>query len=96
MIIGGRRGCGKTKRLIEISSENNTYIVCADQNRLKHIVNMAKKMGLDIPFPITVSELPLRGSFIKEVLVDDAEDVLAAFIGRRVKVASTSMELNSL
>lgn len=96
MMIGGRRGCGKTKQLIEMSNKNHTYIVCADQNRLKYIASMARKMGLDIPFPITANELPLRSRYIEEVLVDDVEDVLSVLIGKRVKVASTSMEFNKL
>lgn len=95
MMIGGRRGCGKTTSLIKRASEENLYIVCASKQRAKYVVDKARTMGLDIPFPITVSELPLHG-YIKEVLVDDSEDVLSALINRKVIGASTSMELKPL
>ncbi|EPZ0458935.1 hypothetical protein ACXI9T_004202 [Bacillus paranthracis] len=95
MMIGGRRACGKTTELIKKASANNLYIVCASKNRVMYVSDLAKKLDLDIPFPISVSELPLHG-YMKEVLVDDAEDVLSALIGKRVVGASTSMELKSL
>lgn len=95
MMIGGRRACGKTTELIKKASANNLYIVCASKNRVMYVSDLARKLGLDIPFPISVSELPLHG-YMKEVLVDDAEDVLSSLIGRRVVGASTSMELKTL
>ncbi|PHA62885.1 hypothetical protein [Bacillus wiedmannii] len=95
MMIGGRRGCGKTTSLIKRASKENLYIVCATKQRAKYVVDKARTMGLDIPFPITISELPLN-RYMKEVLVDDSEDVLSALIGRKVVGASTSLELKSL
>ncbi|MEN6325806.1 MAG: hypothetical protein ABFD18_06330 [Syntrophomonas sp.] len=56
---------------------------------------MAKKMGLNIPFPVSVNELPLRG-YMKNVLVDDVEAVLYTVIKKPVIMASTSMELKNL
>ncbi|MCJ8008105.1 hypothetical protein [Lederbergia wuyishanensis] len=96
MMIGGRRVCGKTTELIKKASEEKLYIVCADRNRLKVITQMAKEMELDIPFPVTVDELPLRSPFIKEVLVDDIEAVLYQLIRKPILIASTSLELKQL
>lgn len=95
MMIGGRRVCGKTTTLIKKASANNLYIVCASKDRARSVSVLANELGLDIPYPISVSELPLKG-YMKEVLVDDVEAVLFAIIGRRVVGASTSMELKSL
>lgn len=95
MMIGGKRACGKTTELIKRASEEFLYIVTVDRHRAHHIAQLARQMELDIPLPVTVQELPLKG-YIKEVLVDDAEDVLTALIGRRVLMASTSMELKKL
>ncbi|MHA4074557.1 hypothetical protein [Bacillus cereus] len=95
MMIGGRRACGKTTELIKKASVNNLYIVCASKGRVRYVSDLAKKLGLDIPYPISISELPLHG-YMKEVLVDDVEDVLSALIGRRVTGASTSMDLKTL
>lgn len=95
MMIGGRKACGKTTALIKKASTEHLYIVCASKERVRYVSDMARELGLDIPFPISLSELPLNGC-MKEILVDDVEDVLSVLIGRRVVGASTSMELKSL
>jgi hypothetical protein len=95
MMIGGRRACGKTTELIKVANEKHLYIVCADRNRVHFIAQTARKLGLDIPFPISVAELPLRG-YMKEVLVDDVESVLYQLIRKPVLMASTSMDLKKL
>lgn len=92
MMIGGRRQCGKTTSLIRKASAENLYIVCASKERVRYVADLARRMEVDIPFPISLSEIPLRGC-MRNVLVDDVEDVLSALIGRRVVGASTSMEL---
>lgn len=96
MIIGGRRACGKTTELIKQSSKEHLYIVCADRNRLNVITQMAREMKLDIPFPITVDELPLRSPHIKEVLVDDVEAVLYQLIRKPIATMSTSRKFKEL
>jgi hypothetical protein len=96
MIIGGKRRCGKTTELIKIASEEHLYIVCADRSRVEYIAGLARQMELDIPFPISVSELPLRSPNIKQVLVDDIEDVLSSLINKPVYQATSSLELKSL
>jgi hypothetical protein len=91
-MIGGKRNCGKTTEMIKTASENNLYIVCATRDRVRNVANMAKDMGLDIPYPISVEELPLRG-YTNEVLVDDVEDLLSRLIGKRIVGMSTSYKL---
>jgi hypothetical protein len=93
MIIGGSRGCGKTTELIKESSSTWTYIICADSNRARFISRLANDLKINIPYPITASELPLQGIYLKEVLVDDLEDVLSFLIGKEVKHATSSHEL---
>lgn len=96
-IIRADRGEGKTTELVKISNREWKYIVCKDTQRVDVIVETANKLGLDIPYPITVRELPLsNGSFIKSVLIDDIEDVLPLLIGRKVDVVTTSCEIMSL
>lgn len=78
IIIKGR-GEGKTTELIKESAKTGKYILTADRERVCHIDKMAKSMGLHIPFPITVEEAMryrFRDSFIKSILIDDADDVL--------------------
>lgn len=83
LIIGGR-GSGKTLELIKMSAERNIYIVCADRQRALNIAAMARELGYQIPFPITLMELPIHSRFIQEVFVDDVDVVLERIIGRRV------------
>jgi hypothetical protein len=93
MILGGRRNCGKTTELIKLASVKRLYIVCASRQRVLYVDKLARELGLDIPFPISVDELPLRSGFIKEVLVDDMEDVLSVLIRKPIMGATTSMKM---
>ena len=96
-IIRADRGQGKTTKLVKMSNKEWKYIVCKDTQRVDVIVDLANKLGLDIPYPITIRELSIsQGSYIKSVLIDDIEDVLQYIIGRRVDYATTSCEIEKL
>lgn len=78
-LIVKERGKGKTTELIKMSAEKGQYILVADENRRKHVANMAEKMGLHIPYPITLREAltcGFHGTFIHNILIDDADDIL--------------------
>lgn len=93
-IIKANRGQGKTTELIKISNREWKYIVCLDRGRVKNIVSMADEMGLAIPFPLTISEVPLsQGQRIDSILIDDVEDVLQRLINRRIDYVTTSCEI---
>lgn len=94
-ILSLERGQGKTTELIKLSNKNWTYIICLDRKRAEYINNMAMKMNLDIPFPITLNELPLRSNFIQQVLVDDMEDLLQHIIRKPIVYATTSCEITN-
>ena len=91
-IIKGRRE-GKTTELIKMSHYTNTYILVANRDRVDEISNMAREMKLDIPFPVTVDEYfsshGFQGSFIRNILIDDAEDVLKTVFSRVIIDAIT-------
>lgn len=96
-IIRADRGQGKTTKLVKMSNKEWKYIVCKDTQRVDVIVDVADKLGLDIPYPITIRELPIsQGSYIKSVLIDDIEDVLQYIIGTWVDYATTSCEIEEL
>ncbi len=95
-IIGGKRACGKTTWLIEQSAKEWLYIVCASEERAHNIFQMAKDDELDIPFPNTVRELPLKNMRIEKVLVDDIEDVLKELIGKEIGTMTTSYVMEEL
>lgn len=98
MIIGGNRYCGKTTELIKASSEGNIPILCCNYYNSKHIIDLAKEMGLEIPKPITVRDLEINPTLRdgKGVLVDEAIDILQILIGKKVLMASVSDELKNL
>lgn len=91
-IIIKPRQTGRTTELIKMAAENNLYIVTTDRQRALYIDKMARELGLNIPFPITLRELPIYpySSFIKEVLIDDADHVLEQCVG--VKIKAITME----
>lgn len=93
MIAGGKRGCGKTTELIKLASVKHLYIVCASRQRVEYVAQLARELELEIPFPISIDELPLRSRHIHEVLVDDIEDVIAALIRKPIKAATTSLKM---
>ena len=77
IILG--RGQGKTTELIKLSHETNTYILVANFQRQREVAKMADEMGLSIPYPVTVCDYMrthFLGSYIKHILIDDADDVL--------------------
>lgn len=92
-ILRADRGQGKTVELVRQSNKDWQYIICKDENRLNIIAKTAEKLGLDIPHPITINELPLRSPHIKGVLMDDMEDILEAIVGKPIDLASTSCQV---
>ncbi len=96
-IISADRGQGKTTKLVKMSNKEWKYIVCRDNQRVDVIIKTAERLGLDIPYPITVRELPIsQFSHIESVLIDDIEDVIQYVIGRRVDYVTTSCEIERL
>jgi len=92
-ILRTDRQMGKTGLLIKKSHDEWRYIICKDRQRVEVIQSMAVEMKLYIPFPIMVDELPLLSHNIKEVLVDDIEDVLEYMIGKKIELATTSCKI---
>lgn len=100
MIIGGRRGCGKTRELILLSARKNKPIWTANQKRSRHILEMSKEMKIDILSPIVLSKrnLEMRQQYeiYEPILIDDLEEVLSEQLGIDIDVASTNMRLRKL
>lgn len=78
-ITVSKKGTGKTTNLIKRCFEENqkpnnlTYIVCASRQEVEYVAKMAKKLKIDIPFPMSFYEL-LRHSgrgYIRNILIDD-------------------------
>lgn len=95
VIIGGGRKVGKTTELIKKAHEEQLYILCPNRQMAEYIFKRAKEIGLDIPYPITIEDLPLKSN-VEEVLVDEAENVLSQLIRKRIVGMSTSMEIRKM
>ena len=74
------RGTGKTTELIKKSSETGYYIIVATRQNARNVFELARSMKIDIPFPITIDEYfrgdKMRGSYVKNVLIDDVDEIL--------------------
>jgi hypothetical protein len=81
-------GKGKTKKLIELASKEDGYIVCLNHKEAYRISQQAIKMKKEIPFPLTFDEF-LNGRFcagnIKSFYIDDV-DMLLNIISKNVPV----------
>lgn len=75
-IISGKRGSGKTAKLIEISSDKWFYIVCLSTDESHRILRKADEMGKRIPHPLTFQNFLNRnysGFGIKGFLFDNID-----------------------
>ena len=85
-IVGGR-GSGKTTELIKMSAETGIPICVRNRSRIKNIVYMANRLGVEIPEPIVI----YNQRFLKErrtIMIDDVQDVLFDIYGTEVVCAT--------
>ena len=97
-IIAKPRCTGKTTELIKISARTNTYILVLNGKRQKEVARLADSMNMIIPYPITLEDYmrtQFRGSFIKHILIDDADDILQRFFNTVMIDAITITEANN-
>lgn len=72
------RGKGKTTYLVHRSHVTQYPVVCADYTGVGVVKDIAKRIGVSIPEPMTVQELFQNESLLtsKKVLIDEAPMVL--------------------
>lgn len=96
-LIAGNRASGKTTKAIETSAREWKYIIVKDFSETRSIVQKAKEMKLDIPYPITIDELlgyNLNRTSMKAdgIIVDNALDVLQKIINAPITLATIKAE----
>lgn len=87
------KGTGKTTELIKLSHDTWTYILVTDSGRQRFLSKLAKELKIDIPYPVTVLELEHSRSglcHLKNILIDDADDVLEELLGS-LNIAAITM-----
>lgn len=96
-LIVGNRASGKTTKAIETSAREWKYIIVRDFSETRSIVQKAKEMKLDIPYPITIDELlsyNLKQTSMKVdgIIIDNALDVLQKIINVPITLATINVE----
>lgn len=84
-VIAKRRQTGKTTQLLYTSSTMGIPILVSDKGKANFIISEAKKLELDIPEPLVISDLAevkSRNFHIESVLVDEAQEVLDFLLKR--------------
>ncbi|EON70474.1 replicase [Lysinibacillus sphaericus] len=90
-IIGGKRMCGKTTELLKQSEKEGHRILVAHDQVVDILEKEAKKLGLNIPPPVSIQRLLRDNSFKGEsLLVDEVEWLLSKMTGCRIVSMSTS------
>ena len=94
-IITTVQGGGKTEMLIKMCAEKGGQIACASDAQAEAIFERAKRLGLNIPMPMTHDEF-LKGRLPPDnggYFIDDL-DLLFVKLGRgrRVEVATMTVQ----
>lgn len=86
---------GKTADLIMLSNATNQNILCADEQKRKIILGIAKDLNVKIPKVVTVREVGMVPvmTYTKSFLIDDIEDVMDRWLCKPVDVVTTSCKL---
>lgn len=96
------RGSGKTTRLIHLSAHKNIPIIVSTYAQKSHIIEHAKRIGIEIPNPITIFEfesMKISGSnhINNGVIIDDAQYIiqraLESYFDAPVLAISTSIPM---
>ena len=80
IVYGIERGKGKSTRAIYLSEYFNSPILVLTSNCRENILSLARKLGITIPTPITVTELGRIGNHIDNYIVDEADAVLSSLV----------------
>jgi len=89
------RRAGKTTQAIMQAAETGAYIVTVNRDEARRIAEQAKKLELNIKFPITFEELlrdKLRGSFFKSVIIDNVDMFLQRHVCQNVKLEMITLD----
>lgn len=90
-IIIGKRGYGKTYSLVKISAEKQIPIMVITLQQKKILLDIAKRNNLKIPEPILVEQSKGKRA---NVLIDNAEDMLAYLLGSSIDTMTIADESN--
>lgn len=90
IIVRGRRA-GKTYDIIKQASEENLYIICANQAQVRGIADQARDLGFVIPFPMTWNEFVTQkyyGRNINGFVIDNLDMCLQSMTPVEIKTVT--------
>lgn len=96
-IINLPRCGGKTTALVYASAVDKIPILCFSTSQKRDIEQLAKKLGVDIPEPLTCNSNDLSrigGLGTRKVLVDNAETVIPEFIKEKLGIEIDAMTMS--
>ena len=77
------RGCGKTIRMLYASEFNDIPILVATETRKDNLLHRAKWNNINIPTPITVSQMTRgKDKSCRDILVDDIDCVFKQMLAQ--------------
>jgi len=94
-ILCAPRQSGKTTWLIQECAKYGGYIVCHSYKEAVRVHRQAKKLGYNIPFPLTFEEFLLKlyhGTGVEKIYIDNA-DLLVQYIST-VPIAAITLTSN--
>ena len=93
-ILYGEPATGKTITLLKMSADQQIPIVVVDSYYCEHLKIRAKKLGLEIPEPVTWNDIRLglvKLRHITHCLIDETEYFLSTVLGGHVTVEALTM-----
>lgn len=91
ILVLGRPGSGKTKKMLELSAINNIPVLCESEARKMRLLIKAEGYNLNIPTPIVLGEEVASN---QKVYIDDIKRVLEVALNIQVEAISVN-ELDS-
>ena len=79
-VIYRKKRTGRTSELIARAASTGAYIVCANSERRRNIVALARDLDIKIRHPVTIGEHrqdpTWRGSWVRNIVIDDLDACL--------------------
>jgi hypothetical protein len=92
IICRGRRG-GKTVEAIRLAAKTWSYIVCINRKEADRVFDVAQKLGIDIPNPITIEDLIGKrycAKGIRGFIIDNADKCLQSLTPVPIKAITVT------
>ena len=92
-VINSPRRSGKTTHAIKTSAETGATIVTYNEVMARLTEDQGKRLGYDIPKPISIIQyLNMKSKPPKNIIIDELELVLSRIVGSRIELVTITKE----